>query len=275
MAIGGGALGDTAGFLAATYLRGIPVIHVPTTLVAQIDSSIGGKTAVDLPEGKNLVGAFHQPAAIVIDVAVLRTLPERQRRAALGEAVKMAALGDERLFELLERDGRGDRPRGCRRLRPRRRGRARRAQRLGQGGGRARRRARARRRRRPDHAQPRPFAGTRGRGRRGLWRPAARRGRRLRPARGLPDRAGRRRDPAGTRRADRPPAGRPGPGSRLPSPTPSTTSWTTSATDKKHRGGRLRWVLPTATGVEVRSDIDDGGRARRRQPRCSPRGGAA
>jgi shikimate kinase/3-dehydroquinate synthase len=105
VAIGGGALGDTAGFLAATYLRGIPVIHVPTTLVAQIDSSIGGKTAVDLPEGKNLVGAFHQPAAIVIDVAALRSLPGRHRRAALGEAVKMAALGDERLFELLESDG--------------------------------------------------------------------------------------------------------------------------------------------------------------------------
>ncbi len=105
VAIGGGALGDAAGFVAATYLRGIPVIHVPTTLVAQIDSSIGGKTAVDLPEGKNLVGAFHQPAAIVIDVAAIRTLPERQRRAALGEAVKMAALGDERLFELLEREG--------------------------------------------------------------------------------------------------------------------------------------------------------------------------
>ena len=105
VAIGGGALGDAAGFLAAMYLRGIPIVHVPTTLVAQIDSSIGGKTAVDLPEGKNLVGAFHQPAAIVIDVGVLATLPDRQRRAALGEAVKMAALGDERLFELLERHG--------------------------------------------------------------------------------------------------------------------------------------------------------------------------
>ncbi len=105
IALGGGALGDAAGFLAATYLRGIPVVHVPTTLVAQIDSSLGGKTAVDLPEGKNLVGAFHQPAAIVIDVALLATLPERQRRAALGEAIKMAALGDERLFELLEHRG--------------------------------------------------------------------------------------------------------------------------------------------------------------------------
>ena len=105
VAVGGGALGDTAGFLAATWLRGIPFIQVPTTLVAQVDSSIGGKTGVDLPEGKNLVGAFHQPAAIVIDIALLATLPERERRAALGEAVKMAALGDERLFELLEARG--------------------------------------------------------------------------------------------------------------------------------------------------------------------------
>jgi shikimate kinase / 3-dehydroquinate synthase len=105
VAVGGGALGDAAGFVAATYLRGVPVVHVPTTLVAQLDSSIGGKTAVDLPEGKNLVGAFHQPAAIVIDVAFLRTLPARQLRAALGEAVKMGALGDARLLELLEDHG--------------------------------------------------------------------------------------------------------------------------------------------------------------------------
>lgn len=105
VAVGGGALGDTAGFLAATYLRGIPLIQVPTTLVAQIDSSIGGKTGVDLPEGKNLLGAFHQPAAIVTDIALLAGLPERERRGALGEAVKMATLGDERLFELLETRG--------------------------------------------------------------------------------------------------------------------------------------------------------------------------
>jgi len=105
VALGGGALGDAAGFVAATYLRGIRFIQVPTTLVAQVDSAIGGKTGVDLPEGKNLVGAFHQPVAVIVDTAVLRTLPERQLRAALGEAVKMAALGDERLFELLEAHG--------------------------------------------------------------------------------------------------------------------------------------------------------------------------
>ncbi|HEX5829313.1 MAG TPA: bifunctional shikimate kinase/3-dehydroquinate synthase [Candidatus Limnocylindrales bacterium] len=105
VAIGGGALGDPAGFLAATYLRGVPWIGVPTTLVAQVDSSIGGKTGVDLPEGKNLLGAFHHPSSIVLDVAALRPLPERQLRAALGEVVKMAALGDEALFATLERDG--------------------------------------------------------------------------------------------------------------------------------------------------------------------------
>jgi 3-dehydroquinate synthase len=104
VAIGGGALGDPAGFLAAAYLRGVPWIQVPTTLVAQVDSSIGGKTGVDLPEGKNLLGAFHHPSAIVLDVAALRTLPERQLRAALGEIVKMAALGDEALFTTLETD---------------------------------------------------------------------------------------------------------------------------------------------------------------------------
>ena len=105
MAVGGGALGDPAGFLAATYLRGVPWIGVPTTLVAQVDSSLGGKTGVDLPEGKNLVGAFHHPASIILDVAALRSLPERQLRAALGEVVKMAALGDEALFQALEEDG--------------------------------------------------------------------------------------------------------------------------------------------------------------------------
>ena len=105
IAIGGGALGDPAGFLAATWLRGVPWIGVPTTLVAQVDSSIGGKTGVDLPEGKNLLGAFHQPIAVVIDTSLTRTLPPRQLRAALGECVKMAILGDDALFAALERSG--------------------------------------------------------------------------------------------------------------------------------------------------------------------------
>jgi shikimate kinase/3-dehydroquinate synthase len=105
VAIGGGALGDAAGFLAATWLRGVPLVQVPTTLVAQLDSSIGGKTAVDLPEGKNLVGAFHQAVANISDVRFLRTLDPRELRAALGEAVKTGTLGDERLLELLEADG--------------------------------------------------------------------------------------------------------------------------------------------------------------------------
>ena len=105
VAIGGGALGDAAGFLAAIYLRGVPYIQVPTTLSAQLDSSIGGKTGVDLPEGKNLIGAFHQPVAILSDISVLATVEPRHRRSALAEAVKMAALGHERLFDVLERDG--------------------------------------------------------------------------------------------------------------------------------------------------------------------------
>jgi shikimate kinase/3-dehydroquinate synthase len=107
VAIGGGALGDAAGFLAATWLRGVALIQVPTTLVAQIDSAIGGKNGVDLPDGKNLVGTFHQPEAIIADVALLAALPARDRRAALGEAVKMAALGDEQMFDLLETEGPG------------------------------------------------------------------------------------------------------------------------------------------------------------------------
>ncbi len=105
VAIGGGALTDAAGFAAATYLRGVPIVHVPTTLVGQIDAALGGKTAVDIPEGKNLIGAFHQPVAFIADVALLATLPARQRRAALGEAVKMGVLGDDRLLEVIEEEG--------------------------------------------------------------------------------------------------------------------------------------------------------------------------
>ena len=188
IAIGGGALGDPAGFLAATYLRGVPWIGVPTTLVAQVDSSIGGKTGVDLPEGKNLLGAFHQPAAVILDVAALRTLPERQLRAALGEIVKMAALGDEALLRDARGGRRGDRPRGRGGLRERCRGRGGRAGRLGEGRGRDGRRARAGRHRGADHPQPGPHGGPRAGGGRRLREPAPRRGGGVRAAGGDADR---------------------------------------------------------------------------------------
>jgi shikimate kinase/3-dehydroquinate synthase len=105
VALGGGAVGDAAGFLAATWLRGVPFVQVPTTMAGQVDSSIGGKTAVDIAAGKNLIGAFHQPTDIVIDIGLLRTLPSRELRAALGETVKMGLIGDERLLGLLEERG--------------------------------------------------------------------------------------------------------------------------------------------------------------------------
>ena len=94
VAVGGGATGDLAGFAAATYMRGVALAHVPTTLLAMVDSSIGGKTGIDLPEGKNLVGAFHAPAAVFSDPAVLATLPERQLSSGLAEVVKTAFLSD-------------------------------------------------------------------------------------------------------------------------------------------------------------------------------------
>jgi shikimate kinase/3-dehydroquinate synthase len=102
VALGGGALTDAAGFAAATYLRGLPWVAVPTTLVGQVDAAIGGKTAVDLPEGKNLVGAFHWPARTVIDPALLVTLPERERRNGLAEVVKTGLLAGEPLWDVPE-----------------------------------------------------------------------------------------------------------------------------------------------------------------------------
>ncbi len=92
VALGGGVVGDTAGFAAAVYHRGVAVVQCPTTLLAQVDAAIGGKTAVNLPEGKNLVGAFHQPVAVLADVATLATLPEREFRAGLGEVAKYALM---------------------------------------------------------------------------------------------------------------------------------------------------------------------------------------
>ena len=99
IALGGGVTGDMAGFAAATYLRGIDVIQIPTTLLSQIDSSIGGKTGVDLDIGKNLVGAFHQPAAVIADSRFLETLPNRYIDDGMGEAIKYGCIADAELFE--------------------------------------------------------------------------------------------------------------------------------------------------------------------------------
>jgi 3-dehydroquinate synthase len=103
VAVGGGVVGDVAGFAAAAYLRGVRILHVPTTMVAQSDSAIGGKTGVDLPEGKNLIGAFYQPQMVVADPMVLRTLPARQFRSWLYEVIKYGVIGDSELFEFLKR----------------------------------------------------------------------------------------------------------------------------------------------------------------------------
>src|SRR5437764_1950771 len=100
VALGGGCTTDVGGFAAATYLRGVPWVAVPTTLVGQVDAAIGGKTGIDIPEGKNLVGAFHWPVRIVIDPALLDTLPERERRNGLAEVVKTGLLAGEPLWEL-------------------------------------------------------------------------------------------------------------------------------------------------------------------------------
>jgi 3-dehydroquinate synthase len=98
VALGGGVVGDLAGFAAATYLRGIAFVQVPTTLLAQIDASVGGKTGVNLPAGKNLVGAFHQPHLVLIDTATLQTLPRRELTSGWCEAVKQGAVGSRKLF---------------------------------------------------------------------------------------------------------------------------------------------------------------------------------
>ncbi len=105
VALGGGVIGDIAGFVAATYLRGVGYVQVPTTLLAQVDSSVGGKTGVNHPGGKNLIGAFYQPRAVIADTATLTTLPDRELRAGYAEVVKYGLLGDAAFFAWLEAQG--------------------------------------------------------------------------------------------------------------------------------------------------------------------------
>jgi 3-dehydroquinate synthase len=105
IAFGGGVVGDLAGFAAAIYKRGVDFIQIPTTLLAQVDSSVGGKTAIDTPRGKNLIGVFHQPRLVLCDLGVLSTLPDRELRAGYAEVVKYGLLGDAAFFLDLERDG--------------------------------------------------------------------------------------------------------------------------------------------------------------------------
>jgi 3-dehydroquinate synthase len=102
IALGGGVTGDLAGFVAATYMRGLPYIQIPTTLLAMLDASVGGKTGVDTPHGKNLIGAFHPPAAVLADPLTLTTLPEREYRSGLAEAVKHGLIADRAYFEWME-----------------------------------------------------------------------------------------------------------------------------------------------------------------------------
>jgi len=104
LALGGGIIGDLAGFVAATYLRGVPLIQIPTTLLAQVDSSIGGKVAVDHGNLKNIIGAFYQPRLVISDIATLKTLPPRELSDGLAEVIKYAVIWDEELFTYLERN---------------------------------------------------------------------------------------------------------------------------------------------------------------------------
>ncbi len=178
LALGGGVIGDVAGFAAACYQRGVDFVQVPTTLLAQVDSSVGGKTGVNHPGGKNLVGAFHQPIAVISDTDTLRSLPVRELRAGLAEVIKYGLVADAAFLDWLESNlaapaGAGSAGRGAR------------SAPLLRDQGRDRRRGRARTRR-ACAAEPRAHLRPRDRGGCGLWRVAARR-------------SGRRGDAAGSR----------------------------------------------------------------------------
>lgn len=116
LALGGGVVGDVAGFVASIYMRGIDYIQMPTTLLAQVDSSVGGKTGVDLKTGKNLAGSFYQPRAVLIHTDFLQTLPEREFRCGLAEVIKYGVIGDRIFFDWLERQARGIKERRAKEL---------------------------------------------------------------------------------------------------------------------------------------------------------------
>jgi 3-dehydroquinate synthase len=102
IALGGGVIGDMTGFAAASYMRGVPFIQVPTTLLAQVDSSVGGKTGINHPLGKNMIGAFYQPQAVIADIGALQTLPARELAAGIAEVIKTGAIADSEFFEWIE-----------------------------------------------------------------------------------------------------------------------------------------------------------------------------
>lgn len=104
LALGGGVVGDVAGYAASSFMRGIPFIQIPTTIVAQVDSSVGGKTGVNHPLGKNTIGAFHQPLGVLVDMDLLQSLPDRELRAGLAEAIKHGIIADEKLFDFMEQN---------------------------------------------------------------------------------------------------------------------------------------------------------------------------
>ena len=102
IALGGGVIGDLTGYAAATYLRGVPFIQIPTTLLSQVDSSVGGKTGINHPQGKNMIGAFYQPQLVLIDIDTLQTLPQRELSAGVAEVIKYGLIRDVKFFEWLE-----------------------------------------------------------------------------------------------------------------------------------------------------------------------------